>query len=227
VAAADEILKQAKVCDAVAIGPGISRNPETIQLVWELFLKIEKPLVVDADAIYALSEGFKLIKGLKDKKDITEILGKRTYPTIITPHAGEALHLLKSINFKSKKITSKYIDENKKEIAKALADKLKFIVALKGHDTVIAEPEERIVINKTGGPGLATAGTGDVLCGMITSFVAQNPKKIFEAVATAVYLHGLAGDIASQKIGERAMIASDVIKYLPAAIRQAEGEIDK
>jgi NAD(P)H-hydrate epimerase len=113
---------------------------------------------------------------------------------------------------------------HKKEIAPILADKLKAIIVLKGHDTIIAEPNGRVVINRVGGPELATAGSGDVLSGIIGSFVGQNPKTPFEAICTAVYLHGLACKLAKEETGERSLIASDVIRYLPKAIKQAEEE---
>jgi len=152
-------------------------------------------------------------------------LSNKKCTLILTPHAGEAERIIKASRFdefKNKKIDAKYLELHKKEIAPILTKKLHATIILKGNDTVIANPEDKIVINKTGGPELATAGTGDVLSGIIGSFVAQNPDKVFEAICTAVYLHGLSGEIAKEKIGERSVVASDVIRYLPEAIKRSD-----
>ncbi|NIM46593.1 MAG: NAD(P)H-hydrate dehydratase [Candidatus Aenigmarchaeota archaeon] len=241
----DQILEQVKSSDVVAIGPGLSKNSETVQLIWQLFFEIKKPIILDAEGLGAISLGSKVIKKVKTAKDVFSYLLKRKFPTVVTPHSGEMFRLLLSVDqkiFDKKKLSTEYIDKNKLEIASKVADLFNFIVVLKGHETVIIQPSKlkqgligklsrapwtNIVVNKTGGPALATAGTGDVLTGIIASFVAQNPKNIFEAVSTAVYLHGLAGDIAASKIGERSLVASDVIKYLPSAIKKAEEEIER
>lgn len=225
--AKDKILENVSDFDCVVIGPGLSQNAETQQLVWEIFFEIKKPIILDADGLNAISLGFKVIKGAKKAGDIIEFLKGRKEPTVITPHAGEMLRIIKAIRGRGEyqKITSEYIDKNKAEIAGFVAEQLGFITVLKGHETVIAK-NDRLVINKTGNPGMATAGAGDVLSGIIGTFVSQNLKRIFEATSTAVYIHGLAGDIASQKIGERSVIASDIIKYLPDAIKKAEKEIN-
>lgn len=225
--AKDIIIKNSKDFDCVVIGPGLSQNAETQQLVWEIFFQIEKPIILDADGLNAISLGFKVIKGVKQSGDIIEILKKRKEATIITPHAGEMLRIIKAIRGRGEyqKITSDFIDKKKQEFATLVSEKLGFIVVLKGNETAISEPG-RIVINKTGNPGMATAGSGDVLAGIIGTFVSQNLKRLYEAVSTAVYLHGVAGDIAKEKIGERSMIASDIIKYLSNAIKSAEKEIE-
>ncbi len=224
----NKIVDQQNDFDCFVVGPGLSQNAETMQLVWELFFAIKKPLVLDADGLNAVSLGFDIIKRKKKAKDIVEFLKRRKEKTVITPHAGEMLRIIKAIRTKNEypKITSDFIDQNKTEIAQYVSEKLNFITILKGHETVISELG-RVVINKSGNPGMATAGSGDVLAGVVGTFVSQNLKRIFEATATAVYLHSLAGDIASQKIGQRAMIASDIIKYLPRAIQRAEKEIEK
>jgi len=200
----DDIIKIAADTDLVAIGPGLSRNEETSVLVRKLAENLEKLLIIDADGLNAFI-------------DKTNILSKRKSPTIITPHPGEAGRLIKE--------KPEAINQNRLKVAEDLAKKFQIITVLKGHETVIAEPEGKIVINKTGGPELATAGTGDVLLGIISTFCAQNIKKLFEATVTAVYLHGLAGNIASEKIDQRSVIASDIIKYLPDAIKKAEHEL--
>lgn len=221
----DEILDQIKSCDVVIIGPGLSTNAETIQLVWELIYEIDKPIVLDADGLTAYSKGIEVIRSKESLLFLDEYLLKKKGELILTPHAGEAEKIIKAgkfDEFKGKKTDTKYIELHKREIGPILAKKLHAIVILKGHETVIADPEEGIVINRVGGPELATAGTGDVLSGIIGSFVAQNKDKMFEAICTAVYLHGLAGKIAKDKIGERSVIASDIIRYLPEAIKKSE-----
>lgn len=225
--AQDEIIKNSEDFDCVVIGPGLSQNAETMQLVWEIFFDIKKPIILDADGLNAISLGFKIIKDVKKVNNIVEFLKKRQAPSVITPHVGEMQRIIKAIRKRGEyqKISSEYIDKNKEEIALYLANRIGFIVVLKGHETVVAEPD-RVVINKTGNPGMATAGAGDVLSGIIGTFVSQNQNKIFEATATGVYLHGLAGDIASQKIGERSVIASDIIRYLPQALKGAEAELE-
>ena len=225
--AKEEIIKDSDDFDVVIIGPGLSQNAETMQLVWEIFFEIKKSIILDADGLNAISLGFKVIKGVKKANNIVEILKERKEATIITPHAGEMTRIIKAVRKRGeyKKINSEFIDKNKVEIAQFVAERLGFITVLKGNETVIAEPG-RVVVNKSGNPGMATAGSGDVLAGIVGTFTSQNLSRIFEAVSTAVYLHGLAGDIASQKIGERSMVASDIIKYLPDAIRKIEKELD-
>jgi len=187
--------------DVVALGPGLSRNSETGKLILKLIKEIEIPLIIDADGLNALIGNLKIIT-------------KRLSSTIITPHPGELGRL---INKKPEEI-----NKDRLKITSNTANQFNTITVLKGYETVIAEPSGRVVINKTGGPELATAGTGDVLVGIIATFVAQNLKKIFEATSTAVYIHGLAGNLAAQKIGTRSVIASDIIKYLPKAIKLTE-----
>lgn len=231
--AEDQIIEQAKSCDAAVIGPGLSTNAETVQLVWQLLFKINIPIVLDADGLTALAKGIAVMRSKETIEFMTDYFKKPNRPLVLTPHPGEALRILAAINFPQyknsstkvgagKKIDAKYIENHKKEIAPMISNYLGAVVVLKGHDTVISEPSGRIIINSVGGPELATAGTGDVLSGMVGSFVAQNPKKIFEATSTAVYLHGLAGQIAKEKVGERSVVASDIIRFLPDAIRSSE-----
>lgn len=220
-----EILEQAKSCDAVIIGPGLSTNAETIHLVWQLLFKIEKPTVLDADGLTALAKGIEVMRQKEFLKFMKDYFTGPKRPLILTFHPGEAAKIISAINppeLKDRKINPKYIETHKQEVAPLLSNYLGSTVVLKGHDTIISEPSGRMIINKIGGPELATAWTGDVLAGIVGSFVAQNPKKIFEVAATAVYLHGLSGQIAKEKAGERSVLASDVIRYLPEAIKQSE-----
>ncbi len=101
------------------------------------------------------------------------------------------------------------------------------IVVLKGHRTLIAKPDGEVWVNTTGNPGMATGGTGDVLTGITAGLIAQNPQHVFEAVIAAVHLHGLAGDVACEKMGEQSLIATDLIDALPEAIRQIRRSADE
>jgi len=220
----DQIIEQANSCDIALIGPGLSNNAETTQLVWDLLFELNVPIVLDADGLTALSTGIEVMRKKESEAFMTDYFKKIRNCLILTPHPGEAHRILKAISpkgYDSKRFSEKYIEIHKTEIANLITEKIGCITVLKGHDTVIAS-RQGIVVNKVGGPELVTAGTGDVLSGIIASFVAQNPKKIFEATSTAVYLHGLAGMIAKEMMGERAVVASDVIRYLPEAIKRSE-----
>lgn len=220
----DAILEQAKSCDVSLLGPGLSTNAETVQLIWDLIFELETPIVLDADGINALATGIEVMRKKESVEFMTDFFKKVKGCLILTPHPGEAHRIIKAVNeggYDPKKFTPKYIEMHKPEIARFITEKIGCITVLKGANTVIAN-SERIIVNKVGGPELATAGTGDVLSGIIASFVAQNPKKMFEATATAVYLHGLSGSIAKEKSSERSVMASDVIRFLPEAIKRAE-----
>jgi ADP-dependent NAD(P)H-hydrate dehydratase / NAD(P)H-hydrate epimerase len=219
-----QILEQAKSHDVSVIGPGLSLNSETIQLVWELVFKIETPIVLDADGLSALATGIGVIRSKEDANFLETYFKKKSRPLVITPHPGEAMRILHAAKLDdvSAKMTADYIEKHKEEVAGILSKGLGVFVVLKGHDSVIANPQGDIIVNKAGGPELATAGSGDVLSGIIGSFIGQNPDKVFEAIATAVYLHGLSGELAKKEIGERSVMASDIIRALPKAIRSSE-----
>lgn len=218
------ILENANSCDVVIIGPGLSGNAETIQLVWELIFAIKKPIVLDADGLTAFAKGIEVMRTHESEAFMTEYLTKRPNELIITPHPGEAAALAKALKL-DKKYTNKYIEEHKDEIALILAEKLACTVVLKGFHTTVATNMGDVIITRVGGPELATAGSGDVLSGVIGSFIGQNPDKHLEAIATAVFLHSKAGEIAKDKVGERSVIASDIIRYLPEAIKTTEEQI--
>lgn len=196
--AKDKILDFSKKCDLIAIGPGLGQNKETQQLVKDLVLKIKKPIVLDADGINALNGNI-------------EILKKRKQRTVITPHPGELSRLIKK--------DIEYIQSNRENIARNFAKTTGVIVCLKGYKTVVASPSGEIYINKTGNSGMASGGAGDVLTGIIASFIGQGMDD-FSATAVSVYLHGLAGDIAVDKKGKFSLIASDIIEYLPDAFKK-------
>ncbi|HNX90460.1 MAG TPA: NAD(P)H-hydrate dehydratase [Candidatus Omnitrophota bacterium] len=186
-------------CDVVAMGPGLGQHLDTPVLVRELVLHINKPLVLDADGINAL-------------KGNTRYLKKRKNKTVITPHAGEMAGLLKK--------DVKFVQSQRSEIAKIVAKDTGAVVCLKGHRTVVASPSGDIYVNETGNSGMSTGGAGDLLTGMIASFIGQGVDE-YSAVISAVYLHGLAGDLAAEKIGPFSMIATDILNYLPQAFQRA------
>ncbi|MFA5196923.1 MAG: NAD(P)H-hydrate dehydratase [Patescibacteria group bacterium] len=226
--AKEEIIDQAKPCDVVIIGPGLSQNAETIQLVWELVFAIHRPIVLDADGLTALARGIEVIKSKENNRFLIDYFKKKDSKLVMTPHPGETYRLIQAIKpeeLKDIKITTDYIEKHKESIAPIISHYLNGVVVLKGHDTVICEADSKIVVNKVGGPELATAGSGDVLSGIVGSFVGQNPNQIFEACCTAVYLHGMSGQLAKEKVGERSVIASDIIRFLPEAIKKAEKDI--
>jgi ADP-dependent NAD(P)H-hydrate dehydratase / NAD(P)H-hydrate epimerase len=191
-------LELAQGKSAVAIGPAIGTEKETRAFVNEFIRAVEVPLVVDADALNVL--------------DLSVVRSKRS-PVVLTPHPGEMARLMG--------VSTADVQSNRITIASQLSKKGNAVVVLKGHDTIIAFPDGRCAINPTGNAGMATAGMGDALTGVISSFIAQGID-IEEAVLGAVYLHGLAGDIAAGEHTQRALITSDVIKCLEKAFRNLE-----
>ncbi len=191
-----KILALLKNKDAAAIGPGLSQDKQTVQLVLRLLPHLKIPAVLDADALNSLAGNFALIKKIKA-------------PVIITPHPREMSRLMN--------LTVGYIQKSRKEVAMQAARKYNITVVLKGHNTVIAHPGHKIYVNKTGNPGMATAGSGDVLCGIISSFLAQGAQP-FQAAKLGAYVHGAAGDLAAKQTGEVSLIASDILGKIPQAI---------
>lgn len=199
-AALPMVLDLLKGKDAVLIGPGISAHPSTAKLVVSLMPKIKVPAVIDADGLNILAENPDALKSF-------------SCPAVLTPHPGEFARLIRRSN--------KDVLDNRLALAAEFADKYKVFLVLKGYRTLVATPLGKIFINPTGNPGMATGGSGDVLSGMIASLIIQE-KNILGATVAAVYLHGLSGDIGAKKIGERPLIAGDLIKYLPQALKEME-----
>jgi hydroxyethylthiazole kinase-like uncharacterized protein yjeF len=183
----------------LAVGPGISRNPETSEFVRTVVEKYRVPMVLDADGLNAF-------EGVPGK------LNGEGRPLVITPHPGEMARL-----------TGLSIPDVQKDRIGAAGNFAKdhdLIVVLKGHRTLVAEPNGEVWVNTTGNPGMATGGTGDILTGMVAGMIAQNPQRVVEAVTAAVYLHGLAGDVARETMGEQSLVATDLIHALPEAMRR-------
>jgi NAD(P)H-hydrate epimerase len=194
--AKEKILRMIKKASVIALGPGLGVNPETGKLVQELLVAVEKPIVLDADGLNLLNGNISLLKSVRA-------------PLVITPHPGEAGRL---IGKKSSEIQSDRIG-----IVRKIALKSGAIVVLKGAATVIANPRG-VWVNPTGNPGMASGGVGDVLTGMIASFIGQGFSSLDAALA-AVYIHGKAGDIAAKKVGMYSLIATDIIDNLHIAMR--------
>jgi NAD(P)H-hydrate epimerase len=184
----------------VAIGPGVSRHPESAEFVRTLVAKCTLPIVLDADGLNAF-------EGCAGKLDGS----KRTL--VLTPHPGEMARLTGS--------SSEAIQEDRVGMARRLSRERGCIVVLKGWRTLIAQPDGLVWVNPTGNPGMASGGTGDVLTGMAAALAAQHSTSREKAVVAAVYLHGLAGDLARAELGEHSMTATDLLRFLPAAFRVA------
>jgi NAD(P)H-hydrate epimerase len=192
-----ELLSLADKMDLVVIGPGLSLNDETQDLVSDLAAKIEKPLLVDGDGLTAISSNLK-------------ILQKRKAPTILTPHLGEMSSLTQ------KKVAD--IDRDKIGILQKTAKELSALIVLKGAHSLIGYPDGQVFINMSGNPGMAKAGTGDVLTGTIAAMHGLG-LPVPEAVRKGVFIHGFAGDLAAEARGEDSISAQDILEYLPLAMQ--------
>jgi len=198
--ALEEVESFLKTQDALALGPGLSRSPETARLVQELVRRLSLPTVIDADGINNLS-------------DDPAILKRAQAPLILTPHPGELSRLIeKSI---------KEIERDRVGTAREVAAEFEVILVLKGVPTVIALPSGFTYINSTGNSGLASGGSGDVLTGLIGGFLGQGLKPE-EAAVCGVYLHGLIADRLREEKGERGMIAGDLVEKMPEVLREFE-----
>ncbi|AOQ25151.1 Bifunctional NAD(P)H-hydrate repair enzyme Nnr [Moorella thermoacetica] len=202
--ALDPLLERLAEVDVLAIGPGLSRDPATVDLVKELLPRVQVPAVVDADALNALATDTRVLTGDHG-------------PLVLTPHPGEMARLLGT--------TAAKIQEDRLEIAAKYAREWQAVLLLKGARTVIAWPDGQVYINPTGNPGMATAGSGDVLTGIIAGLAGQRLKPGV-AAALGAYLHGAAGDEAARQRGQRAMMAGDLLDFLPYVLRNLEEEVE-
>ncbi len=198
-AAHDEIVERAGRAGAVVLGPGLGRADETFELARRLAASLPVPLVLDAD-------------GLNAHAGRLESLVDRAAATVMTPHAGELARLLGT--------QSSEVGAHRLQSARAAARAAGAIVVLKGDDTLVADAGGRVAVNRGGVPALATAGTGDVLSGVIGAMLAKRVDP-FTATCAAVFAHAAAGRLAAQELGPEGVIASDVIARLPAALRSA------
>jgi len=185
------ILRLAKDKTVVAIGPGLTTNPETSAFIRRVGAECRAQMVIDADGLNALA-GFEGDLG----------------GAVLTPHPGEMARLIET--------TIERVNANRVETASEFARGRNAYLVLKGYRTVVAAPDGSVYINPTGNPGMATGGTGDILTGMIAGILAQEHLGSFiERLCLAVYLHGLAGDLAAEEIGEESLVATDILRFLP------------
>jgi len=200
-AALERIEELLSWADVVALGPGLSRHPETFDLVHRLLPRLEHPTVVDADGLNAIARD-------------PGVLARVKAPLVLTPHAGE-LARLSAIEIPV---------ETGDRIAaiRSLAESHRLVSVFKGAPTLIAEPQGTLYINTTGNPGMSTAGTGDVLTGMIAGFLAQGCSPV-DAARLGVFLHGLAGDVIAERMGEWSLVAGDLLDGIAEAIHRTIG----
>lgn len=201
-AAAVAVINRLPEFNCLIVGPGLTTNPETARFVKELLAANDRiPQLLDADALNCLA-------------DTPELLAQLKAPTVITPHPGELSRLLK--------VTVSQIQANRLYWAQEAFKRLGVVVLLKGAGTII-QTKHYSYINPTGNPALATAGTGDILAGMIGALIAQG-LTVSEAALAGSYLHGLAADIAVKDLTEFCLVATDLLVYLPKAIKSLRGE---
>lgn len=193
------LLLEAKKSTAVLLGCGLSVCDDTKALVKSFVENCTAPMVLDADALNCIADNPGILK--KRKSDI-----------IITPHPGEMGRLCG--------ITAKEVNADRVDVALSFAKKYGVITVLKGSGTIIASPNGQALLNTTGNSGMATGGSGDVLAGMTAGLLAQG-KSAFDCAAAAVYLHGLAGDFAAEKLGKISMLPSDIIEFIPKAFKSS------
>jgi NAD(P)H-hydrate epimerase len=180
----------------VAVGPGMGTHPDTITFCQTLFERLTLPLVVDADAINSLIGPYVRAGG----------------PRILTPHPGEMARLISG--------SIEQVQSDRIGIARAVALDRDVTIVLKGNRTVIAFPDGRVWINPTGTPAMATGGTGDILTGLISGLMAQFQAEADFAIGAAVWLHGRAGELGAAALGEKCLLATDLLRYLPEAMRE-------
>ncbi len=199
--AVEKIRDLAKGKTVLAIGPGVSREKETSQVIRSIVERATVPVVLDADGLNAFEENRDLLRG-------------KQHALVVTPHPGEMARLTG--------MSVADIQKDRIVVARKYAKEHHAYVVLKGDHTVVAEPDGKVWINNTGNPGMSTGGTGDILTGLVAAMVAQHPNNIAMAVIAAVHLHGLAGDVARDDVGEIPLIATDLLGAFPEAIRRAK-----
>jgi NAD(P)H-hydrate epimerase len=198
-AALPAVCAAAQEATALALGPGLGRSDELVELVARLYREIKQPMVVDADALDALAHE-------------PGALAKPGGPRVLTPHPGEFSRLIGRQSFP--------VAEREK-LAREFAARTGVVLLLKGHRTVITDGS-RVALNMTGNPGMATGGSGDVLTGIITALLCQGLSPL-DAARLGAHVHGLAGDLGASELGEVGLVASDLVRFLPNAWQLAAG----
>lgn len=193
----EDSLDLIKDLDVLALGMGLGHNQDQKSFIKAILEYTKLPIVLDADGINCIRGSLDLLS--KNKQ------------VVISPHPGEMANLLN--------VSIKEIQENRVYYAESVANKYQITVVLKGFKTVVASYNQKTYINNTGNAGMATAGSGDVLSGMIASLIGQG-LCVFEASKLGVYLHGLAGDLASKEYGQPSLISSDIVDHIHLAIKE-------
>lgn len=196
-----EIIKAANKADVVLAGCGMGCSRDTESIVCSLITETDTPLIIDADGINTVSKHINILKNANK-------------PVVLTPHEGEMSRLTG--------ISTSEIHGNRVSTAQSFSDEYGVVTVLKGKDTLIAQKYNDICLNPTGNPGMAVAGSGDVLAGMIASLLAQGPDA-FDAARAGVYLHGLAGDMAAEVLTQYSVLPTDIIEYISKAIKAVMG----
>ena len=199
--AGDRVLELAAARDAVALGPGLGLDADTQELARTLARRLDRPLALDADALTALAGRLDLLRDSPASR-------------CLTPHPGEMARLLGA--------TVADVQRDRVGTTRGVATAQRVHVALKGATTVVGAPDGRVFLNPTGNPGMASGGTGDALTGMLGAFLARRMEPA-DALIAAVYLHGLAGDLAAARLGEESLVAGDLIEALPDAFAALRG----
>lgn len=190
--------------DAMAIGPGLGTSAEARGAVVSIVSRAKAPVVVDADGLNAFSSGERVLSRLRSS----------AWPLVLTPHPGEAARLLGT--------SVSAVQQDRLGSARSLAKRTGAVIVLKGHRTLVADPEGRVAINSRGNPGMATGGTGDVLTGVVGAFLARGLDGD-AASRLAVFVHGDAGDRAASELGQEGLIASDIVQRLTTSLRELAG----
>jgi NAD(P)H-hydrate epimerase len=195
----ERIEELAASATVVACGPGLGRSGGLTHLVATLYERVERPLVLDADGLNALAQSGTLASQPR----------RLSAPRVLTPHPAEFARLISA--------STGDVQARREELAQRFAADHGIVLILKGHRSVITDGR-RTAINATGNPGMATGGTGDVLTGIVTGLLCQGLSP-YDAARLAAYVHGLAGDLAASELGQTSLIASDLLRFLPAAFQ--------
>ncbi len=196
----DEIIQRLDEFNCILMGPGLGNTRQTYDLTTRFIQYVKVPLILDADAVNIFEMGKEFLKV------------KRDFPIILTPHPGEFSRVTG--------VSIQDIQKNRIQMSRDFAREYNVYLILKGHHTIIATPEGNIYVNETGNAGMATAGSGDVLSGIITGMISQFhiDFSLDQILQAAVFIHGFAGDLASDRVGEMGVTASEILKYVPEAI---------
>ncbi|MBN2199916.1 MAG: NAD(P)H-hydrate dehydratase [Candidatus Aminicenantes bacterium] len=198
--AADRCLELCRGKDGLVLGPGLSTHPGTARFLMEFLPRVKLPLVLDADGLNILAAN----------PDLLSVLPR---PAVLTPHPGEFGRLTGR--------SAAEVLERRLELVAEFSGRNDVVLVLKGHRSLTASPDGRVFINSSGNPGMATGGSGDVLSGLIGGQLVQD-KDVLKAAVAGVYSHGLAGDLAADTVGQKALTAGDIIRYLTRALKSLE-----